>query len=276
MPTKKILLILLVLFPVFCFSQVVIQPGEQVIIKAGSCPTVSCPPATTVIVHDTIWQCPPPAPPPVIVEPPAVGYSLSYSNDYEQASDINTNQLGLGKQTVFEGRGVFWAEYKAGGAAISSGYRSEQEYNLKYFPQANPVEGKLSVEMYFKDYKPTGWGAHSLQAHPNNNNSAVFLLYHTEGQFNFARSLNGANFYQSGTLKPIEANKWYKVSIEFKWSSGADGYFRCYVDGVLQMSYKGPTQDGSGQPYWKIGINFFNNKSSGIVLYDNLNIYKKS
>lgn len=266
---KQIAFVLLVLLPVFSIAQVTVKPGQSVVVTVEPCPS-----PTTIIIRDTIWQCPPA--PPVVVSPPTTGYALSYSNDYEQSSDINSNQLGIGKWTIFEGRGVFWSEYKAGGSQISSGYRSEQEYNIRYFPQANPIEGKLSVEMYFKDYKSNGWGGHCLQSHPNNNNSAVFLLYHTEGKFNFARSLNGANYYQpTANLKAIEANRWYKVEIEFLWSSGSAGYLRCYVDGVLQMSYTGATTDNSGQPYWKIGQNFFSNKFGGVILYDNLAVYKK-
>lgn len=215
---------------------------------------------------------PGPTAPPPTPEPPNPEYKLSYSNDYDQPSDINTNQLGAGKQTTFDGRGVFWAEYKAGSPAISSGFRSEQQYNQK---EANPVEGALEVQMYFKDYKPTGWGSHCLQYHPNNNNSALFFLYHSEGKFNFGRSLNGANFYQSGTLKDIQPNTWYKIRVEFKWSSGSDGYLKTYIDGHPYYSYTGRTQDGSGKPYLKLGVNFFSNKHSGIVLYDNLIISQK-
>lgn len=259
---------LLLLFPITCFSQLVIKPGQSTVVTAEPCPS-----PTTIIIRDTVWQCPPV--PPVIVDPPATGYTLAYSNDYEQASDINSNQLGIGKQTIFDGRGVFWSEYKIGGAQISSGYRSEQEYNTRNFPEANPVEGKLSVEMYFKDYRAQGWGGHCLQWHPNNNQSAVLLLYHTEGKFNFARSLDGVNYYQSGSLKSIESNKWYKVEVQFRWSSGSDGYVRAYVDGVLCMSYSGRTQDSSGKPYLKVGQNYFSSRLGGIILYDNLAVYKK-
>lgn len=262
------LLILAFLFPVISFSQVIIKPGQSTVVTAEPCPS-----PTTIIIRDTIWQCPPT--PPVVVPPPSIGYSLSYSNDYDQPSDINSNQLGIGKQTVFEGRGVFWSEYKPGGAQVSSGYRSEQEYNLRYYPTANPIEGKLSVEMYFKDYKVQGRTGHCLQWHPNNNRSALFLLGHTEGKFNFARSIDGVNFYQSGNLKAIESNKWYLVEVEFRWSGGSDGYIRAYVDGVLCMSYTGRTQDSSGQPYLKVGQNYFNSSVGGIVLYDNLAVYKK-
>lgn len=265
----RYLLLFFVLIPALCFSQVTVKPGQSVVVTAEPCPS-----PTTIIIRDTIWQCPPA--PPVVQPPPSIGYTLTYSNDYEQASDINTNQLGLGKQTFFEGRGVFWSEYRIGGAQISSGYRSEQEYNTRYFPEANPVEGALETDLYFKDYKAQGWGGHALQAHPNNNNSALFFLYHTEGKFNFGRSINGANYYQSGTLKIIEPNRWYKLRVEFKWSSGSDGYFKCYIDGQLYFTFTGKTQDSSGLPYWKVGQNYYTNKLGGIVLYDFFNVYKKS
>ncbi len=264
----KQLITLFVLLPLFSFCQTVIKPGQSVVITADPCPS-----PTTIIIRDTVWQCPPT--PPVVVPPPATGYTLSYSNDYEQKSDINSNQLGRGKQTTFEGRGVFWSEYKAGGAAVSSGYRSEQEYNVKNYPGANPTEGALEIEMYFKDYKPVGWGGQSLQAHPNNNNSALFFLYHTEGAFEFGRSINGANNYQDGTKK-IEANRWYKIRVEFRWSTGSDGYFRAFIDNQLYYTFIGKTQDNSGLPYWKIGQNYYSSKLGGIILYDNFFVYKKN
>lgn len=265
MPIQKILT-LLVLIPSIALGQTVIKPGQSTVVTAEPCPS-----PTTIIIRDTVWRCPPTIPDPPKPDEPQAGYTLSYSNDYDQASDINSNQLGRGKQTTFDGRGVFWAEYRAGDPAISSGFRSEQQYNQK---EANPVEGALEVEMYFKDYKATGWGSHSLQWHPNNNNSALFFLYHSEGKFDFGRSINGSNFYQNGT-KPIEPNKWYKIRVEYKWSSDNSGYIVAYIDGSKYYEYKGKTQDGSGKPYLKVGVNFFNNKSSGIVLYDNLAVYQK-
>lgn len=40
---------------------------------------------------------------------------------------------------------------------------------------------------------------------------------------------------------PIVRNQWYDFVYHIKWSSGSDGFFDAWVDGVKQLSYRGPT-----------------------------------
>ncbi len=36
-------------------------------------------------------------------------------------------------------------------------------------------------------------------------------------------------------------NVWYDFVYHVKWSSGSDGYFDAWVNGVKKLSYRGPT-----------------------------------
>lgn len=42
-------------------------------------------------------------------------------------------------------------------------------------------------------------------------------------------------------IGPIVRNQWYNFVYRVKWSSGSDGYFDAWVNGVQKMSYRGPT-----------------------------------
>lgn len=42
-------------------------------------------------------------------------------------------------------------------------------------------------------------------------------------------------------IGPVVRNQWYNFVYHVKWSSGSDGYFDAWVNGVKKMSYRGPT-----------------------------------
>jgi hypothetical protein len=42
-------------------------------------------------------------------------------------------------------------------------------------------------------------------------------------------------------IGPVVRNTWYDFVYHVKWSSGSDGYFDAWVNGVHKMSYAGPT-----------------------------------
>jgi hypothetical protein len=43
------------------------------------------------------------------------------------------------------------------------------------------------------------------------------------------------------TLGPIVKNLWYDFVYHVKWSSGSDGFFQAWVNGVKKLDYSGPT-----------------------------------
>lgn len=221
----------------------------------------------------------PPAPPPLT--PPVTSYgTLVYQNGYDNSDDINANQLGRGSIStaqVLSGTGSFRSEVRGSDPQISSGYRSEQEYSTRYYPQANPAEGVYEYDVYYENWKAVSGGGHSIQWHPESSSGgAVLSLQNYGGKFNVVRSLGGTNYHQSASTQiTTQPNKWYKMRWEIKWSTGSDGYIRLYIDNALYYSFNGRTSDG-GQ-YLKLGQNRWNMSSSQntIVYYDNLRIYKK-
>jgi hypothetical protein len=127
--------------------------------------------------------------------------------------------------------------------------------------------------MYEKPFTTNGL---TTQWHGNaSNTSGQLSLWIQNGKFMVMRSVqSGVNIYQSGTLKTIEINKWYKMRWEVKFTPGSDGYVRLYIDNVLYYSATGKTSDGTGQ-YLKIGTNRWNVNSESIVYFDDLKIWKR-
>jgi hypothetical protein len=46
---------------------------------------------------------------------------------------------------------------------------------------------------------------------------------------------------QSFPIGPVVRNVWYNFVYHVKWTSGSDGYFDAWVNGVQMMAYRGPT-----------------------------------
>lgn len=271
---RKLISLLLALLPFVCFSQVVINPGEQVIIKAGGCPVITCPPAQTIYIHDTVYLSSPPVtnpPPPSTSD----GYALTYSNGFDKSSDLSSDQLGKGSisNKVFKsGTGSFKSVVNVGDAAISSGFRSEQQYTGT---AQNPLKGKVSYDVLYESFQNPGWGGSSIQWHPQGGGSAFLFLETAEGAFSVYQYKNG----YSSSFGKITLNQWYHIDWEFNWSQKSDGYAKLYIDGKNVWSYSGPMYEG-GLPYIKCGQNFFSSvdlskgsQHGGTVYYDNFQIF---
>lgn len=210
-----------------------------------------------------------------VVTPPPTGWALTYENGFNTKAELDPdghNQIGGGSlsTTFFKtGPGSFLSIAEE----VSNGIRSEVQFDQS----RTPVYGAVEFDVYFKDYKPYGWGSSCFQMHGNNNNSANLFMYCSEGKFNVYRNpTGGSNITQSGTLKTIQPNTWYRLRFEMKWSAGTDGIFDVYIDGQLYYSFKGRTQDNNGIPYIKIGQNNWGNSKGTTMYFDNLKIYKKA
>jgi len=53
-------------------------------------------------------------------------------------------------------------------------------------------------------------------------------------------------------IGPVVRNQWYNFVYHVKWSSGSDGFFDAWVNGVQKMSYRGPTLYPGQGVYWKL------------------------
>jgi hypothetical protein len=204
------------------------------------------------------------------VTPPPIGYTLTFSSGYETTADLDPDdhgQLGNGSlsKTVFKDG---TASFKSVPANVSSGIRSEVQYDSSRTPTEGAIEYDVLYETIFQN------NGHSFQFHPNTSGgSASPGLWHVGGRFDMVNWYKTNNAHHESNIT-IQKNKWYHIRFEFKF--GSAGYWRTFIDGVQikEMSWTGQVGDNSGQ-YLKIGVNMWQNQSS-TVYYDNLKIYKKN
>lgn len=204
------------------------------------------------------------APPPV----PGDYGMLIYSNGFDKQADLDPfghGQAGNGSisTSVFKtGPGSF----KSVPASVSSGIRSEVQFN----DAQTPSEGAVEYDVMY--VKILSGSCHSLQFHPHTSGgSASPGLWHESGKFSLVNWKGGTNTkYPTGFTIP--ANKWMHIVLQFKF--GSQGYLKFTIDGVVVLDKSNiQVGDGSGQ-YFKLGLNSWSGSSSEIY-YDNLKIYKK-
>ena len=53
-------------------------------------------------------------------------------------------------------------------------------------------------------------------------------------------------------IGPVIRNQWYNFVYHVKWSSGSDGFFDAWVNGVQKMAYRGPTLYQGQGVYFKL------------------------
>ena len=51
----------------------------------------------------------------------------------------------------------------------------------------------------------------------------------------------GNQYSYGANIGPLVKNVWYDFVYHVKWSSGSDGYFQAWVNGVLKLDHHGPT-----------------------------------
>lgn len=226
-----------------------------------------------------------PEPPKPEPEVPVVGYELVYSNGFDKLSDLSPNQIGVARETdsiakylsstiVKEGTGSFKSIVPAGGNNLSEGNRSEQQLS----DSLTPTEGAYEYWAYYEDWdKVRAASGHSFQIHPHTSGaSAILSLQNYGGTFDVVKSIRGVNTRIQKVSKKVVQNTWMHHRWEIKFSTGADGYCRLYVDNELVCDYKGQTADGSGE-YAKLGQNrWLNLSTASVVYYDVFRIYKKN
>src|SRR5260221_105720 len=59
-------------------------------------------------------------------------------------------------------------------------------------------------------------------------------------------------FYQGPIFATITKNVWYDFVYHVKWSSGSDGYFQAWLNGVQKLNYAGPTIYSGAGCYLKL------------------------
>jgi hypothetical protein len=167
----------------------------------------------------------------------------------------------------------FHEQAKAKGRAIlvKPGRHGPTAVSLRTFPGDSHVNGSgnwerndlaLSQEATDCSEGKEHWWAHSVLfpldyvAPPRGGGGVVMDFHHTgsSGQANFhvdamAEGLRlrgfGGEKVNSGRfearLGPVERNVWYDFVYHVRWSSGPDGFFHAWVNGVRRLSHRGPT-----------------------------------
>lgn len=69
----------------------------------------------------------------------------------------------------------------------------------------------------------------------------------------YGGEVNGAGYYAADALLgPMQKNVWYDFLYHVRWSSGPDGFFDAYVNGVQKLWRRGPTLYAGQGVYLKL------------------------
>lgn len=244
-------------------SSYVASKLDTVIKRKASVP-VSTPPVDTVITPEPSGGY--------------TGYKLVYSNDYEKGTILSSNQCGrcnINTLTPITGTGSFEAWYQAGDAAISSGYRSEQQLDGSLTPTDKGII--IEYDQRFDIISSSVQGL-SMQVHGTQSGTSGNMgMWISGGQYVLQLQKSGVsgspNTY-SPTMATINQGETYHIKIEVMFSAKSTGYVRAWINGQKKWDYSGIVCDGRGQ-YPKPGLNLFNNKVTVKTSIDNFRIYNE-
>lgn len=117
----------------------------------------------------------------------------------------------------------------------------EYWYNLNLLVPANYVNIYPAKTDFFQFYQPDP-------------NYPVWMFQNYDGGIYINRQINHKDKFSVKLLNAKELNgKWHSFVLNVKWSTGADGFFVVYVDGIKKYSYKGATLEGKSV-YFKYGV----------------------
>jgi hypothetical protein len=264
-PSRLPLLLVFILTATIAMGQT-----QRVVVNPSKDTTVVTFTATTTVSTSTVTIPSTPTPP-----PDSSAYQLTFENDFAQASDLVSDQLGLGSFVTKDGRGAFKSRVN-GSTSTSAGYRSEQQYTQA---AANPIEGAAEWEVNYETVFASN--GHSFQWHPSgpgtSGASANLALWHDASSFFVVQKLAGdQGVYQPAPLLKIQPNKWYKMRVEYRFSTGNDGYFRWFIDGVLYYKrINTPTAFNNSGQYVKIGQNRWSVSTESVAYYRNFKVFKR-
>lgn len=267
----KHLFTLLVLFPVICFSQVVIKPGQSTVVTAEPCP-----PVQTIIIRDTVFVCPPTIPPPST----GIRQNIIYEDMFESADPKSkyaaqqqwccSYSITPSRSIVREGAQSLRFEHR-GTEYLSGGYRVELSADQSYFKPA--IDLWYGYSIYFENFQSSVQD-HLPQWHPTLDGGSASLGIYT-GNKTFHVRLNPEGDQSAFTLKDgkqIENGKWYDFVWHVVWKPSG-GRVELWISGEKYVDYTGATLIKGGLPYFKLGVNrFFSSNQSKIFYVDALRI----
>jgi hypothetical protein len=68
-------------------------------------------------------------------------------------------------------------------------------------------------------------------------------------------------------IGPIVRNQWYDMVYHVKWSSGSDGFFYAWVNGVQKLAHRGPTLYSGMGCYLKLA-NYHSPTAASSIIHD--------
>ena len=206
----------------------------------------------------------PAAPPPAPVDPGTVVFSCTFANA--------PNDCGFGVQQKVAGRATIVSSGRDGVTGVrlhtepgdsnvaGSGTNERNDLSLSVsatdgfqgreqwwahsvlFPSdfASPPAG-FGVAMDFHNASPGGGQAGGQANFHLDTSRWDGETLHFRGYGGVLASTSDAPGEYQVTIGPIVKNVWYDFVYHVKWSSGPDGFFRAWVNGVKKLDHSGPT-----------------------------------
>src|SRR6185295_13674568 len=138
-------------------------------------------------------------------------FAVSGSNEWER-DDLSLDQATTG---CFAGAEQWWA-------------------HSVFIPSDYVVSDLGNILAAFHHTGSTGQANFQIMAKPDG------LRFTGVGGSTVAFNSSSPGYHQT-FLGQIVKNQWYDFVYHVKWSSGSDGFFFAWVNGVQQMAYHGPT-----------------------------------
>jgi hypothetical protein len=126
----------------------------------------------------------------------------------------------------------------------TDGYEGREQWwaHSFYLPSDFVIPGWHNY--VFFDFHNTTNGAGQANFHVLNRNGVLTFQ-------GYGGATNGSNPF-SAPIGPIQKNVWYDFVYHVKWSSGSDGYFDAWVNGVKKLEHRGPTLYAGQGVYLKL------------------------
>jgi hypothetical protein len=110
--------------------------------------------------------------------------------------------------------------------------------------------------MFPNDFAMPTWHAYILADfhHTGPTGQANFMVLFQNGTWSLTGyggpGVNGGGF--SAAIGTPQKNVWYDFVYHVRWSSGGDGFFRAWVNGVKKLDHRGPTLYSGQGAYFKL------------------------
>lgn len=168
---------------------------------------------------------------------------------------------------VFAGRTSERFEVRQGDCAAQPGWsdcamdreRSEMSELKPYTQMNSPTWYSWSVyfDPSWPDISPVTTTVG--QFHQRNQSAPAVLFVQKNGVYRMriesAKALWPADKQIYVLVNPkLLRNRWHNIVMNANWSTGADGFIRVWVNGVLKVDIKGPTTVNTTPVYFKYGI----------------------